>query len=66
MVIVGAYAAVTGLVGLDALLGAMRESVPAYRTPAHRARNEAALRVGAEALAAARACPAWDDELARP
>jgi Pyruvate/2-oxoacid:ferredoxin oxidoreductase gamma subunit len=64
MVIVGAYAAVTGLVGLDALLAAMRESVPAYRRQ-HLERNEAALRIGAEALDSL-AVPAWSEELARP
>jgi Pyruvate/2-oxoacid:ferredoxin oxidoreductase gamma subunit len=64
MVIVGAYAAVTGLVGLDALVGAMRDSVPAYRRQ-HVARNEAALRIGAEALEPL-AVPAWTDELAHP
>jgi Pyruvate/2-oxoacid:ferredoxin oxidoreductase gamma subunit len=64
MVIVGAYASVTGLVGLDALVAAMRDSVPAYRRQ-HLTRNEAALRIGAAALEPL-AVPAWTDELARP
>jgi Pyruvate/2-oxoacid:ferredoxin oxidoreductase gamma subunit len=63
MVIVGAYAAVTGLVGLDALVAGMRESVPAYRRQ-HLERNEAALRIGAEALDPL-AVPAWTQEPAR-
>lgn len=32
MVMAGAYAAITGVVGLDALLAGMRESIPSYRT----------------------------------
>ena len=63
MVIVGAYAAVTGLVGLDALVAGMRESVPAYRRQ-HLERNEAALRVGADALGPVTR-PAWAQEPVR-
>jgi Pyruvate/2-oxoacid:ferredoxin oxidoreductase gamma subunit len=47
MVIAGAYAAISDLVGLDALIGGMQESVPAYRRQ-HVAANENALRVGYE------------------
>ena len=49
MVLVGAYACLTGLVRLDSLLEAMRESVPAYRQQ-HVELNEKALRAGFEAL----------------
>ena len=45
MVMAGAYAATSGLVGLDALLDAMRESIPPYRTQ-HIAANETAIRAG--------------------
>ena len=48
-VLLGAYAAITGLVSLDALIAAMRELVPPYRTQ-HLAVNEAALRAGAGAV----------------
>jgi 2-oxoglutarate ferredoxin oxidoreductase subunit gamma len=50
-VLLGAYSAVTGLVGLEALVGAMKELVPPYRTQ-HLAVNEAALRAGAASQAA--------------
>ena len=36
MVMAGAYAATSGLVGLDALLEGMRASIPPYRAAAHR------------------------------
>ena len=58
MVMVGAYAAITGLVTLDAALEGMRESIPPYRRQ-HVEGNERAIRTGwdsAERLAA----PAWD------
>ena len=60
MVIVGAYVGLTGIVGVDALLGGMRESVPPYRHQ-HLAVNEAALRAGLDAVDAL-AVPAWDTE----
>ena len=60
MVLVAAYAAVTGLVGDDALVAAMRESVPAYRTQ-HLETNERALRAGFAALPH-RDAPAWREE----
>jgi Pyruvate/2-oxoacid:ferredoxin oxidoreductase gamma subunit len=53
MVMVGAYAALTGLVGLDALVDGMRGSIPAYRKQ-HIAANEAAIRAGDELVAADR------------
>ncbi|HET6812267.1 MAG TPA: 2-oxoacid:acceptor oxidoreductase family protein [Acidimicrobiales bacterium] len=62
-VLLGAYAAITGLVGVDALIGAMKEMVPSYRTQ-HLAANEAALRAGAEAGPVG-AAPAWAGRLDR-
>jgi 2-oxoglutarate ferredoxin oxidoreductase subunit gamma len=56
-VLLGAYSAVTGLVGLDALVGAMRQLVPPYRTQ-HLEANEAALRAGHDA-APDLVAPAW-------
>jgi Pyruvate/2-oxoacid:ferredoxin oxidoreductase gamma subunit len=47
MVMAGAYAAVSGLVGLDALVDGMRESIPPYRTQ-HIAANETAIGAGFE------------------
>ena len=60
MVVLGAYASVTGIVGVDALVEAMASSVPSYRTQ-HIATNERALRAGAELLPAT-AFPAWEVE----
>jgi Pyruvate/2-oxoacid:ferredoxin oxidoreductase gamma subunit len=54
---VGAYLATTGLVGLDAAIEAMRESIPSYRTQ-HIVRNEEALHAGFEAVAPL-TVPAW-------
>ncbi len=45
LVMTGAYLATTGLVGLDAAIEAMKESIPPYRTQ-HVAKNEEALRTG--------------------
>ncbi|MGZ8762688.1 MAG: 2-oxoacid:acceptor oxidoreductase family protein [Acidimicrobiia bacterium] len=45
MVMAGAFAAISELVGLDALIGGMRESVPSYRQQ-HVTPNEAALTSG--------------------
>jgi 2-oxoglutarate ferredoxin oxidoreductase subunit gamma len=56
MVLVAAHARITGLVGLEALVAGMRESVPPYRRQ-HVEANEKALRAGFEA--AAPAAPAW-------
>ncbi len=56
-VLLGAYCAVTGLVGLDALVAAMKRLVPPYRTQ-HIVANESCLRAGGEA-GPARAAPVW-------
>jgi 2-oxoglutarate ferredoxin oxidoreductase subunit gamma len=56
-VLLGAFAALTGLVSLDATVAAMRQLVPPYRTE-HLQANEAALRAGAAAVTALEA-PAW-------
>jgi Pyruvate/2-oxoacid:ferredoxin oxidoreductase gamma subunit len=58
MVMLGAYAGTTGIVGLDALIEAMRESIPPYRTQ-HIEANETALRAGWDLLPA-NAHPAWE------
>jgi 2-oxoglutarate ferredoxin oxidoreductase subunit gamma len=57
MVLLGAFCHITGMVGIDALVSAMRELVPPYRAE-HVAANEAALRAGNE-LGPALAAPAW-------
>jgi Pyruvate/2-oxoacid:ferredoxin oxidoreductase gamma subunit len=57
MVMAGAYAALTEIVGADALVEAMRESIPSYRTQ-HIAANEQAIRAGLAAVDAG-AFPAW-------
>jgi len=57
MVIVGAYAALTGLVGFDALVEGMRQSIPPYRTQ-HIAANERALRAGWDSVTPDE-FPAW-------
>ena len=56
-VLLGAYAAVTAMVGVDALVGAMTQLVPPYRVQ-HVAANETAIRAGA-AAAPAGAAPVW-------
>ena len=56
-ILLGAYAAVTGLVGLESLVAAMRQLVPPYRTQ-HLAANEAALRAGHDAYPEV-VVPAW-------
>jgi Pyruvate/2-oxoacid:ferredoxin oxidoreductase gamma subunit len=58
MVMLGAYCASTGMVGLDALIEAMRESIPPYRTQ-HIEGNERVLRAGWELLPAGEH-PAWE------
>jgi 2-oxoacid:acceptor oxidoreductase gamma subunit (pyruvate/2-ketoisovalerate family) len=61
MVMIGAHARITGLVGIESLVAAMRESVPPYRRQ-HVETNEKALRAGfAHAQPAA---PAWAAEAA--
>lgn len=47
-VLLGAFAAFTGMAGIDSLVDAMKELVPPYRTQ-HLAVNEAAIRAGAGA-----------------
>jgi 2-oxoglutarate ferredoxin oxidoreductase subunit gamma len=58
MVMVGTYAATTGLVGLDSLTAASRASLPSYRTQ-HAALNEQALRAGFDSVSPS--IPAWSD-----
>jgi Pyruvate/2-oxoacid:ferredoxin oxidoreductase gamma subunit len=62
MVLLGAYAAASELVGLEALVEGMRASVPSYRTQ-HLEDNERALRAG-HAAAPAGVAPAWAEEAA--
>jgi Pyruvate/2-oxoacid:ferredoxin oxidoreductase gamma subunit len=59
MVMLGAYAAVTGLVGLGSLVSALPEALPSYRRQ-HVESNEAALRAGHDVVAPGLA-PAWPD-----
>jgi 2-oxoglutarate ferredoxin oxidoreductase subunit gamma len=58
LVILGAYAAITSIVALPALIDGMRASIPSYRTQ-HIAANERALRAGWELLPAGEV-PAWE------
>ena len=53
LVMAGAYAAITGMAKIDNLVSAMASIIPAYRTQ-HIVTNERAIRMGAEAGAAAR------------
>ncbi len=57
MVLIGAYAAVTGLVGLDSLVRAMEQSLPPYRKQ-HVQTNAKALGAGFDAVPQGVA-PAW-------
>jgi 2-oxoglutarate ferredoxin oxidoreductase subunit gamma len=57
MVLIAAYANLTGILGLESLVEAMRQSIPSYREQ-HIESNERALRAGFEALPAGEA-PAW-------
>ncbi len=57
MILVGAFASLTGLVGLDSLVAGMSEAMPSYRRQ-HIATNEKALRAGFDA-APRGAAPAW-------
>jgi len=59
-VLLGGFAALTGMVTTAGLVAAMRRLVPAYRTE-HVAANEAALVAGAGAVTAL-AAPAWSDD----
>jgi Pyruvate/2-oxoacid:ferredoxin oxidoreductase gamma subunit len=58
MVMTGAFAAITNLVSCDALVEAMRQSIPSYRTQ-HIATNEVALRAGWDLLPV-NSFPAWE------
>ena len=58
-VMLGAFAAITGLVRVESVLGAMRQLVPPYRTQ-HIEANERAIEAGAAAVPAL-AAPAWPD-----
>ncbi len=58
MVMLGAFNMITGIVTEDALLSAMRASIPPYRTQ-HIEANERALRAGAKLLPAGE-FPAWE------
>ena len=58
MVMLGAYVTTTGIVKMDALVDAMRASIPSYRTQ-HIEANERALRAGADLLPA-NDFPAWE------
>jgi 2-oxoglutarate ferredoxin oxidoreductase subunit gamma len=58
-VMLGAFAAVTGLVRVGSAVDAMRELVPPYRTE-HVAANERAIEAGATSVPAL-AAPAWPD-----
>jgi Pyruvate/2-oxoacid:ferredoxin oxidoreductase gamma subunit len=60
MVLLGAFSVATGIVGIDALVSAMKELVPPYRTE-HVVANEEALRAG-EAAAPGLRAPAWSEE----
>jgi Pyruvate/2-oxoacid:ferredoxin oxidoreductase gamma subunit len=57
MAMIGAYAALTGLVGIDALVDAMRASIPPYRQQ-HIEANERVIRLGYDAIERDR-YPAW-------
>ena len=58
LVLASAYARVTGMVKLESLVAAMKESVPSYRQQ-HLAANEAALRAGWDLLSSG-AAPFWN------
>ncbi len=59
LVLVGALAGATGLVGLEALVAAMEEALPPYRRE-HAAKNAEALRAGF-AAAPAELARAWSE-----
>ena len=61
MVMVGAYVAITGLVGLEATIEGMRQSIPPYRRQ-HIEANERVIRAGYE-HAEALAVPAWEEAM---
>lgn len=57
MVLIGAYAGLTGLVSVESLAEAMRQSLPPYRRQ-HAPANERALRAGTDAVPS-NIAPAW-------
>ncbi len=59
MVLLGAYAAATGMVGAGSLSDAVQASLPPYRVQ-HAERNRTALRAGFDSLLTT-AVPAWPD-----
>ena len=59
MIMLGAYAAATGMVALDSLDAAVTESLPSYRSQ-HVARNVAAIRAGFD-IAPRNLSPAWTE-----
>ena len=64
MVMIGAYAAATGMVDLASLEAASRASLPSYRAR-HADLNDLALRAGFHAVAAG-STPAWLDPIGAP
>ena len=58
MVMLAAYAAITGIVARDSLVAGMRESIPPYRTQ-HIEANERAIAAGWDLLPA-NEHPAWE------
>jgi Pyruvate/2-oxoacid:ferredoxin oxidoreductase gamma subunit len=58
MVMVGAFAAITGIVTIDAAVAGMRASIPPYRRQ-HVEGNEIAIRAGWDAVETG-AAPAWE------
>lgn len=61
-VMLGAFVAITGLVGVDSAVSAMKQLVPPYRTQ-HVAANEAAIAAGAGSVPVL-AAPAWPERAA--
>jgi Pyruvate/2-oxoacid:ferredoxin oxidoreductase gamma subunit len=63
LVLLGAFVSVTGLVGIEATIEGMRQSIPPYRSQ-HIAANERAVEAGFERVEQ-RSVPAWADEAVR-
>ncbi len=61
LVMLGAFVGITGLVGVDAAVEGMRQSIPSYRSQ-HMAANERAIHAGFECVEKLSA-PAWTDEV---
>lgn len=63
MVMAGAYAGITGLIGVEAAAEAMAQSLPSYRQQ-HVEGNRAAIQAGFDAVAEHRlAAPAWESDV---